>query len=55
MGNWQFLSKFERFDRENNTENKQIPINISTEDENYHVTQHIKSLFWYLAVLISNS
>ena len=25
-----------------------------TADENYHLTQHIKRLFWYLAVLISN-
>ena len=32
------------------------PINqkdSSTADENYHCTQHIKRIFWYLAVLIS--
>ena len=30
---------------------------ILTDDENYHDTQHIflKKLFWYLAVLITNS
>ena len=28
--------------------------NILTAHENYHGTQHIKRIFWYLAVLISN-
>ena len=27
---------------------------INADDENYHGTQHVKRLFWYLAVLISN-
>ena len=34
---------------------KQIPTNILTKDENCHSTQHIKRIFWYLAVLIINS
>ena len=28
---------------------------ILTDGENYYDTQHIKRIFWYLAVLISNS
>ena len=44
-----------RFDGEINIELKQIPKDISIEDENYHGTQHIKRIFWYLAVPISNS
>ena len=36
-------------------EYKQIPKNISTDDENYHGTQYIKSFFLYSLVLISNS
>ena len=43
------------FDRAINIENKQVPKRIFTDDENYHGTQHIKMIFWYLAVLISNS
>ena len=43
------------FDREINIEHKQIPRRYFTDDENYHGTQHIKRIFWYLAVLISIS
>ena len=43
-----------RFNREINIEHEQIPKDILIEDENYH-TQHIKRVFWYLAVSISNS
>ena len=50
-----FWSKFETFDRAINIEHKQIPKRYLTDDENYHGTQHIKMIFWYLAVLISYS
>ena len=55
IGNLPFWSKFETFDREINIEHKQIPTHILTDYEIYHCTQHIKRIFWYLAVLISNS
>ena len=42
------------FDRPINIEHKQIPKYVLTADENYEGTQHIKRIFWYLAVLISN-
>ena len=42
------------FNREINIEHKQILKDILTADENYHGTQHIKKILWYLAVPISN-
>ena len=44
-----------KIDREINIEHKQIPKMNFYIDENYHGTQHIKRISWYLAVLISNS
>ena len=43
------------FDRAINIEHKLKPKIYLTDDDNYHGTQHIKRIFWYLAVLISNS
>ena len=43
------------FDREIHIEHNKIPKkNILIDVTNYHRTQHI-NLFWYLAVLVSNS
>ena len=43
------------FERPINIEHKQIPKKKKkTADVNYHRTHHIKGIFWYLAVLISN-
>ena len=42
------------FNRPINIEHKQTPKYILTADENYHGTEHIKRIFWYLAVLIYN-
>ena len=49
-----FWSKFGTYDREMNIEHKQIPKKGTLiHDENYHDTQHVKSVFFlYLAVLI---
>ena len=43
------------FDRAIYIEHKQIPKRFLTDVENYHDTQHIKGIFWYSAMLISNS
>ena len=48
-------SKFKAFDREINIDTFLYQKDILTNNENYHGTQHIKSFFLYLAVLISNS
>ena len=42
------------FDRPTNKEHKPIPKRYLTAEENYYGTLHIKRIFWYLAVLISN-
>ena len=55
IGKLPFWSKFETFDRELNIEHKQISKRYFTDNENYHGTQHFKSVFECLAVLISNS
>ena len=49
MGNRPFWRKIERFDREINIEHKQVPKCISTEDVNYHATQHNKRVFLVLS------
>ena len=55
IGKWPFWSKYETFNRGINIEHKQIPKNISTDDENYHGTQNIKFFLYLLVKSVSKS